>query len=344
VGQGTFAALGLPVLDGSRKACDWGTDKDSVVPGIFGPSHEPYLLRRDYVTNSNDSYWLPNPKHPLEGFARIIGDERTARSLRTRSGLVMTARIAGHHGFTRRAMQTMVFSDHSYAATVTKQDLVGMCKQFQSSGGAPTTSGPPVPVGGACGVLAKWDGKENLGSRGALLFRRFWDRASAATPSPFKNPFNASDPVHTPNGLDTSNPQVQSALGDTIVDFHNAKVPLDATVGSQQFVVLSGHRIPIHGGTGDPHGDFNAIYAPWRTGKGLSQIEEGSSFVQVVTWGRGPCPDARTILTYSESENPASPHHFDQTELFSRKRWVLDRFCEAQIKASPDLQVTVLRG
>ena len=29
------------------------------------------------MTNSNDCYWLSNPEQPLEGFARIIGDERT---------------------------------------------------------------------------------------------------------------------------------------------------------------------------------------------------------------------------------------------------------------------------
>ena len=82
---------GLPVLDGSRAACDWGTDPDAVQPGIFGPSHMPSLFRDDYVTNSNDSYWLTNPEQPLEGFARIIGDERTARALRTRLGLRMVA-------------------------------------------------------------------------------------------------------------------------------------------------------------------------------------------------------------------------------------------------------------
>ena len=57
---------------------------------FFPPNKLPFLERSDYVTNSNDSYWLSNPKHPLHGFARIIGDERTPRSLRTRSGLTMT--------------------------------------------------------------------------------------------------------------------------------------------------------------------------------------------------------------------------------------------------------------
>jgi acyl-homoserine-lactone acylase len=344
VGQATFAYIGLPVLDGSRTSCDWGTDGDSVVPGIFGPGHEPSLLRRDYVTNSNDSYWLSNPKRPLEGFARIIGTERTERTLRTRMGLVLTRRLAGHHAFTRRAMQDLVFSDWSYAARITRGDLVAMCRQFASDGGVPTSGGPPVAAGNSCRVLARWDEKENLDSRGALLFRRFWDRASGAQPSPFSHPFDVDHPVKTPYGLDTNNPQVQTALGDAIQDFRDAHMPLDATVGSQQAIVWSGHRFPIHGGTGDPHGDFNAIWTAWQDGKGLTQPDGGSSYVQVVTWGDGACPNARTILTYSESENPVSPHHFDETVLFSKKRWVLDRFCERQIESSPALRVKVLTG
>ena len=70
VGHATFAALGLPVLNGALSACEWGSDPDSLQKGTFGPSHMPSLIRKDYVTNSNDSYWLSNPKQPLTGFAR----------------------------------------------------------------------------------------------------------------------------------------------------------------------------------------------------------------------------------------------------------------------------------
>jgi len=342
-GQATFAAIGLPILDGSRTACDWGTDPDSVVPGIFGPSEEPSLLRKDYVTNSNDSYWLSNPKHPLEGFPRIIGQERTARTLRTRNGLVMVGTLADRRAFTRQAMQDLVFSDWSYAALITKDDLVTMCRQFAAVGAVPTSTGAPVAPGNACDVLANWDGRENLDSRGALLFRRFWDYASQAEPTPFSHPFDVTHPVTTPYGLDTTNPQVQTALGDAIQDFRDAGLPLDTPVGDQQAITWSGVRIPIHGGTGDPHGDFNAIWTTWVPGQGLSEVTGGSSFVQVVTWGSGSCPDTRTILTYSESENPDSPHHYDQTLLFSQKQWLLDRFCESQISASPALQTTVIQ-
>ena len=53
-------------------------------PGIFGPSNLPKTIRRDWVVNANDSYWLPNPDARLEGYAGIIGCERCERTMRTR--------------------------------------------------------------------------------------------------------------------------------------------------------------------------------------------------------------------------------------------------------------------
>jgi|SRR5579884_2196956 len=350
LGAATFTDVGLPILDGSRTACDWGTDPDSVEPGLFGASHEPHLFRSDYVTNSNDSYWLSNPHHPLTGYARIIGDENTARSLRTRLGLIETdARVYGHdhlgpRGFTLSDMQTMDLNDLSYSGELTRNDLVAMCRQFQSAGGtAPTSSGPPVPIGDACTVLAHWDLHANLGSRGELLFRQFWAHASGATEL-WSHPYSSSDPVHTPYGLNTNDPTVRTALGDAIQDLDGAHIALNATVGSQQYVRTPSGRIPIHGGPGDPNGIFNAIYPTFTPGVGYGPITLGSSFIQVVTWGRQSCPIARNILTYSLSDNPDSPHHFDQTRLFSRKQWVRDRFCMADILSSPALQTTVLNG
>jgi hypothetical protein len=51
-----------------------------------------------------------------------------------------------------------------------------------------------------------------------------------------------------------------------------------------------------------------------------------------VTWRKKTsCPDARTILTYSQSTNPSSPFFSDQTKLFSQKKWVAVRFCKKAI-------------
>ncbi len=336
LGAYTFSQVGLPILDGSRSACNWETDKDAVEPGLFGPSHLPHLFRSDYVTNSNDSYWLSNPHRPLTGYARVIGDVGTPRSLRTRIGLIMTqARVSGTDGlgpagFTVKDMQNMVFSNRQYAGELWRDQLVALCRSLPG-GLAPTSSGTPVAVGDACNVLANWGLHENLGSHGAVLFRRFVDHVMGDKVSPFSQPFNVNDPVHTPRGLNTSDPGVSIALGDAIQDLKGAHIPLDATPGDVQAVVHDGVRIPIHGGPGDPNGEFNAIGGVFTPGQGFGPILGGSSFVQVVSWNDGPCPTGGSILTYSQSDNPLSPHFDDQTKLFSQKRWVPDRFCMTSV-------------
>jgi acyl-homoserine-lactone acylase len=346
LGSATTSLLGLPILDASRSSCDWATDPDAREPGLFGPGHLPHLFRDDYVTNSNDSYWLSNPKQPLEGFARIIGDERTARTLRTRIGLIMVqSRIDGTDGngpagFTRADMQRMVFSNRQYGGELVRDALVQMCRGF--GGMAPSSNGP-VAVGNACDILAGWDLKENAASRGAILFRRFWSRALAAATPPWADSFDASDPVHTPNTLNTSAPTVQQALGDAITDLNSAGIKLDAAPQDVQFTTRGGKKIPITGGPGDPNGNFNAISAPWN-GKGFDDVQHGSSYVQVVTWNDGPCPDARTILTYSESTDPTRSDSSDQTKLFAKKKWVKTPFCQKDIVRKTLSTTTVKNG
>ena len=191
-------------------------------------------------------------------------------------------------------------------------------------------------------MLANWDLRENSDSRGALLFRRFWARAKGAAPSPWRVPFDPDDPVRTPNTLDTENPQVRQALTSAVSDLNGAQIPLDAPLGEFQFVTRNGVRIPIHGGPG-VDGNFNALNVQWAEGKGPQEVEHGSSYVQVVGWGRGRCPDARTILTYSQSVNPDSPFYMDQTRRYSGKRWVPVRFCARSVRRHTRTKTT-LRG
>jgi acyl-homoserine-lactone acylase len=339
----TFAEAGLPILDGSKTSCDWITGPHAAAPGLLGPDQEPSLLRTDFVTNSNDSFWLANPHHPLTGFARIIGTVKTARTLRTRIGLLeVQARIDGTDGlgppgFTLSAMEHLDLSDLDYAATLTKKSLVTMCRRFHGS--APTTGGGTVKVGNACTVLADWNMHWDLDQRGAELFGAFWNDASFAQPSPFSHKFQVSKPVTTPFGLNTGNPTVRTALGDAIRQLNQEHMPIDATLGSVQYVSYQGKHIPIPGGPGDPDGIYNAIY----TGPGPAP-NSGSSFIQVVTWNNSSCPDGQTILTYSESSNPTSPHFADQTMLFSHKQFLPDLFCQSQIMSDPHLQVTTVRS
>jgi acyl-homoserine-lactone acylase len=330
VGQAVSTAVpGLPVLDGSTSACEWADDPDAAQKGIFGPSHLPHLFRRDYVENGNDSYWLTNPHQPIEGFARIIGNEKATRSLRTRSGLVMIEEELKDGGkFTLPDLQTLAFANRQYAGELLRDELVAMCKD---------TPGAEA----ACPILEKWDLRDDLASRGALLFRAWFRRARAANGGVFSQPFNVADPVNTPRGLNSSNPELRQALLDGISEMNGAGIPLDAPLGAWQYVKRGDEKIPIHGGPGTL-GVFNAINVVWSP-TGYSDVPHGSSFVQAVKFIDGACGvDARSILTYSLSANPDSPYHADQTRLFTDKKWKRMLFCEDQIASDPNLRITQL--
>jgi acyl-homoserine-lactone acylase len=189
LGTQLFQQAGLPVMDGSRPDCGWGTDPDSSAPGIFGAREEPTLERADYVENSNMSYWLTNASDPMTGYPRILGLTGVPAYLRTRSALTMVSgRLAGTDGlgpagFTLQGVQNLMYSDIQYGATLVKPQLVALCRSLPG-GLAPTGSGGTVAVGDACSTLAAWNGREDTGSRGAALFRDFWERALALPQGP----------------------------------------------------------------------------------------------------------------------------------------------------------------
>jgi acyl-homoserine-lactone acylase len=213
LGIATTQLLGLPVLDGSRSSCGWLEDPDAIVPGIFGPGNLPHLFRDDYVTNSNDSYWLSNPREPLTGFARIVGDEQTPRSLRTRLGLIMVEeRLAGtdeYEGtrFTQEQLRAATLNNRQYAAELVRDDLAAFCESLPS--GTALGTGGPVDVSGACPILGAWDLRDDLDSPGAILFRRFWANLVGLDPGmglvelpvpglnvPWSVPFDAGNAQH----------------------------------------------------------------------------------------------------------------------------------------------------
>jgi acyl-homoserine-lactone acylase len=343
LGQVTLPAAGLAVLDGSRSACALTTDADARGEGLMGVSKMPRLFRKDYVANGNDSYWLTNPEQPLEGFPRIIGNERSQRSLRTRLGLLMIqGRIAGTDGlagnqFTRKNVQELVFGNRQYAGELWRDELVAYCNAHPMMMGA----NGPVDVSAACPALAAWDLHVNLDSTGALLFTRFMDRFGSGA-ARFATPFDVNDPVNTPRGLDTAggSAAIEAALAGAVTDLQAASIPLNAPYGQFHTEPRGSERIPIHGGEGG-QGVFNAISDRFADGLGYNDITAGSSFVMVTEFDKN-CPNDRSILTYSLSDNVNSKHYADQTRMFSAKKWVDPPFCEREVEKTAD-DVKVVR-
>ena len=311
----------IPVLDGARAACDWPTDPDSTQPGVFGASKTPHLLRSDYVTQSNDSHWLTNPDAPLVGYSPIFGNERAVRTLRTRLGLIQVAqRVTGTDGlpgtkFDMTSLQQVFYGDRALGGELVRDDLVAACR---ASGRAKLQP--------ACAALAGWDLKAGLDSRGAHLFHQFVDAGGLR----FKVPFNPADPVNTPRTLDTADARVLAALETAVDRLADLKLPLDARLGDVQSETRAGQRIPIHGGAA-ADGIFNVIdLINPQAEKGWTKVRQGASWITTIEFtSHGPV--SQGLLTYSASVNPNSPHHADQTLLYSQKGWDDLRFHKADV-------------
>ncbi|WP_246155246.1 penicillin acylase family protein [Saccharopolyspora hirsuta] len=345
LGSQVFPSSGIPVLDGGRSECEWGSDPAAVEPGLLGPAQLPELTRRDYVLNANDSPWLTNPEAPLADYPRVVGDVATERSARTREAIrTVERRLSGtdglpERGFSAEDMKQVLFADHSRVAELAAADTARMCAAFPG-GRAPSSSGP-VDVSAACPALADWGHDFRLDSRGSLLFERFVAQLAEVPTGPWRTPFDPVDPVNTPNTLAVENPAVQTAFGDAAAELQTAGIPLDAPLGEYQHVTRNGEQIPVHGA---PHqtGVLNVLTPHWDPAAGNTEVTHGSSFLQVVQFDAGESPRASTLLTYSQSADPTSPHYADQTRLFSAGQWVPARFGEREIAASPVLRVEVI--
>ncbi|WP_405889575.1 acylase [Streptomyces sp. NBC_00210] len=336
LGRVTYPASGVAVLDGSRGDCALGSDEDAVQPGIFGPSKMPALKNAPYAENSNDSAWLANADRPITGYERVFGSIGTPRSLRTRGGIEDVAAMAGRGRLTVADLQKQQFANRVPAGDLAAADTAKACVALPDKS---------ADLKQACDVLATWDRTMNPDSRGALLFDRFWRGLTASVPAAelWKVPFSAADPVRTPNTLNTASPGFARALTNAVAELRTAGIPLAAPLSEHQFVVRNDKRIPVPGGT-EGLGVWNKVEPVWSPAVGYTQVVTGSSHVQAVGWDGGHCPVARTLLTYSQSSNPNSPHYSDQTELFSGERWVTSRFCERDIWRSPALKVVWVRG
>ena len=76
---------------------------------------------------------------------------------------------------------------------------------------------------------------------------------------------------------------------------------------------------------------------------GYTPIIHGNSYIQVVDWTAAGDLDARGILTYSQSDDPASPHAGDFTRHYAKNQMVRLPFHERDILADKNLRSFRLR-
>jgi len=332
----------IVVLDGSKSACEWASDDRSRVAGALPADDMPRISRTDYVTNSNDSYWLANPEAPLEGYSPIIGPERSVRTWRTRAGLTFVQeQIANGEKVTANDLRAILYNQRNHAAELLLDDVLGLCGDDTV---VALADGKRVDIATSCVVLSAWDRTANIDSRGMHVWTEFW-RSARNIKDIYRVPFDADRPVNTPQGIATENPAVRDAIRQALargqVKLENAGIALDARWGDIQFAKRNGRKIPIPGGQGWA-GMFSMIVANLSDDASYTPILHGNSYIQVVSWDDDGNLQAGGILTYSQSQEADSPHYADMTELYSRGEWIDFPFTEDEILADPNLRSLTL--
>jgi acyl-homoserine-lactone acylase len=341
VGADKFASdcLLMPPLlmfDGSRGACAWGQDAGAPA-GIYSPVNGPWIIRTDYVGNSNDSYWLTNPRALLTGpapfgFSPLYGRTGVEQMLRTRIGFrQLDEMILQRKKLQLADLQELMFANRINAAELILPQLLPLCAAAFDPALTP-----------ACNVLAAWDRRANLDSRGAVLFREFWNSATTI-PGKWAVPFDPADPVNTPSGMAPgAGPAMLAALKAAAQKLQALNIPLDGRLGDYQDDTRAGVRVPVHGAIGDIDGAYNSIHMNTALdARGYHDIAWGSSYIQTVTFDDNG-PVAQAMLVYGQSVDPRSPYYADQVPLFSRKEWPTLPFTTDKIKADPQYKLTTL--
>ena len=353
---------GVALLNGSDSRFEWRTDPDARDPGIVSFAKSPQLERTDYVFNANDSYWMPNSSARLTGYSRLHGSEEQPISLRTRMNDRMLADTSaegpsGADGrFSLDELKANALSNRSQAAELLLDELVTRCREA----GRIVLDGETVDLAPACDALAGFNGRLDLDSTGAVLFREWItqyppvDQREAGRL--FARPFDPVDPVGTPSGL-ADGPLALENLGRAVQILARAGLELDAALGDVQAAFRGDRPIPIHGGhpaegvanvvnydrnrtTLEPDLDFELIEGSLALTTRGYPINRGTSFLLAVEYTEAG-PRAEAVLTYSQSGDPNSPYFSDQTELFSKKAWRPAFFDEGRVAAATRSVVTV---
>ena len=347
----------IVLLDGSVSDSAW--QEGGTYPFLVPISQAPRLARTDFVFNANDSFWMTNPSSPIRGVSPLYGAVDKPLSARTR----MNARLlmdraadgpAGKDGrFSIDELEQAVTNNEGLVTDLLKGPLVERCS---------ASNGAPERVREACRILGSWDGRDNLGRAGAVLWREVLG-ALEERGGLFADAFDTRSPVDTPRVLvaaTSSEPDpIVRALTTAIERLDRAGIPIDAPLDAVQYVAGRSSRIPVPG-CSDLEGCLDVVGftdrlttsllpASKRVGEssdttGLGRdgypINYGSSFVLSVKLGGG-APRADAVLVYGENEEPSSKHSDDQAQVWAQGHLRPVLFDEVEIAKATEARMTV---
>ena len=254
---------------------------------------------------------------------------RSARCARARPddgrGAARRHRRRPGNQYTLQQLQDMVFANRQHAGELWRDELADFCEA--APGGRWSGSNGPVDVSEACPVLRDWDLHDNLDSDGAILFRRFATRALGAvpvvgTPGLYTTPFNASDArAHA------ERPQHREPGGGAVARGRRRRPATTPASRSTRRSTRGCRRLAVRAARIAEDPDPRRARRRRRLQRDQRRLDrlgrqprlhQRPARLELRDGGAASpddaCPnDTRTILTYSQSTDPASPWFKDQT-------------------------------
>jgi len=303
-----------------------GYDWSGVVPGntaatewnhILPESRLPYLINPPgaYVQNSNSSPWYTN-LHAIIDRRQYPADlTPTFNGLRTQLGLEM---LEGESSMTLDKVLKYKFNMKLMLADRVKWDLLHLARGRTSEG---------VDLDEPAKVLQAWDNTVSRASRGSMLFVTFWNLYRRRAHPLYAVDWNERHPASTPYGIGDEQAALES-LAEAAKQMKEKYGALDIAWGDIHRLRRGSLDVPV-GGLTDDYGAFRVIgYGAEKDGKYFAT--GGDSYVVAVDF-TGSGPRAYSIVAYSESDDPKSPHYNDQSRLFAEEQWKPAWFTEEDI-------------
>jgi len=307
------------IVPGDTSASEWNH--------ILPESRLPHMINPPggYVQNCNSAPWYTTLHAKLD--RHNYPEELTPNwsGLRQQFSLEM---LESDKELTLEKVKAFKFNTKLLLADRVKGDVVKLARGQTVDG---------VSLDEAAGLLEKWDNTASQEATGAALFVNFWRKYGKQATNPYAVPWDEAKPVTTPYGIgevETARAALAAAVKEIKEKYGSLAVPWGSIYRLRRGaldVPISGYFCEYRGFKSAPIGDFGAFrvvrYEQAKDGKYVAN--GGDSYVLAVEFTSPPT--AYSVVAYSQSDNPSSPHHTDQSALFAQGKWKRIAFTEDEI-------------
>lgn len=276
-----------------------------------------------YVQNCNDPPYFTNLNEPLdiESFPEHFPRHRLG--LRSQHSLAL---VHGRTKFSLEDVRDMKFDLGMLLADRVKDDLVALLRERAGD------ADDKAEIIKAADVIERWNNTVAADTHGSLVFARWWREyayeGSKLREEAYEIPWSPELPVTTPSGIgepDRAWEAFVTVAGELTADYGD----WDLAWGDVHRIRRGDVDLPASGGEGGL-GCFRVIRFK-RDPDGKYSVAHGDSAIMAVEFGEHP--RAYTVVGYSQSGRPDSPHYNDQTVLYANQKMKRAAFTEDEIEA-----------